>query len=510
MNARVCSTPSALTRRLEMTRANMGRTYQLAIIASLAAVGLLAALALTDLGTTFSPGHRAHVAIQTCGAIVLCLAAFLVFERFHADAPSHAARLAPAPQRLADVVLAPALGLLALTTLLFSATPAIIGDSPGTFAIWGQTLGQIGGMGAGAAAAWIPTRCTVPRRVTAAQTAAAVAVGLLVVALAAFAASRLLETPDYRPSTLQTSWLPTEIILFLLIAVAFVGFARRAERDGDLLMRGLAAAAPFGAGAVITYAIGPALGAGWVIADELFLLGAYAAILGGAWTESAAYWKRYVHLASAEERRRLARDLHDGLAQDLLYIVVQARGLVERHPNAESPRGLLYASERALDESRGAIGTLTCPPDAPLARVLGSSVREIAHRAGAEASVRVDGKLEPSARVREAVLRIAREATCNAARHGRASHVLVTLQAGDPVRLTVTDDGVGFDAEAALRDGRGFGLESMRERAHTVGGTLSIGSRPGQGTEINAILPRQETAISATLPHQRSQLTHAD
>ncbi len=88
--------------------------------------------------------------------------------------------------------------------------------------------------------------------------------------------------------------------------------------------------------------------------------------------------------------------------------------------------------------------------------------------------------------------------------------MLVTLQASDPLRLTVTDDGVGFDAEAALRDGRGFGLESMRERAHTLGGTLSIVSRPGQGTEINAILPRQETAISATLPHQRSQLTHAD
>ena len=247
-----------------------------------------------------------------------------------------------------------------------------------------------------------------------------------------------------------------------------------------------------------------------MIADELFLLGAYAAILGGAWTESAAYWKRYVHLASAEERRRLARDLHDGLAQDLLYIVVHARGLAERHPDAESPRGLLYASERALDESRGAPGTLTCPPDAPLARVLGSSVRDVAHRAGAEASVRVDGKLEPSARVREAVLRIAREATCNAARHGRASHVLVTLQAGDPLRLTVADDRVGFDVEAALRDGRGFGLESIWERARAVGGTLSVGSRPGQGTEINAILPHQETAISATLPHQRSQLTHAD
>src|SRR4051794_2804372 len=138
MNARVCSTPWALTRRLEMTRAKMGRTYQLAIIASLAAAGLLAALALTDLGTAFSPGQRVHVAIQTCGAIALCFAAFLVFERFHTAAPSHAARLAPAPQRLADIVLAPALGLLALTTLLFSAIPAIFAESPGAFAIWGQ------------------------------------------------------------------------------------------------------------------------------------------------------------------------------------------------------------------------------------------------------------------------------------------------------------------------------------------------------------------------------------
>jgi signal transduction histidine kinase len=233
-----------------------------------------------------------------------------------------------------------------------------------------------------------------------------------------------------------------------------------------------------------------------VVAEELFLLGAYAAILGGAWTESAAYWKRFVELAGAEERRRLARDLHDGLAQDLLYIGVQARALVERYPDAASLRGLLYASERALEESRGAIGTLTYPSDEPLANVLGSCVREVANRVGAEASVRVVGELEPSAGVREAVLRIAREATCNATRHGHASHVLVTLQADDPLRLTVTDDGIGFDTEAALRDGRGFGLESMRERARTVGGTLSIWSGPGEGAEISATLPRDRAQLA--------------
>jgi signal transduction histidine kinase len=353
-------------------------------------------------------------------------------------------------------------------------------------------------MGAGAVAAWIPTRFTVRRRVTAAHTAGAIAVGLLVVAAASLAASHWLHTPTYRPTTLQTSWLPTEIILLVLITVAFVGFARRADRENDLLMRGFAVAAPLGAGAVLAYAIGPALGAGWVVAEELFLLGAYGAILVGTWRESVAYWERFVELASAEERRRLARDLHDGLAQDLLYIVVQARALADRHPDASALRGLLYASERALDESRGALGTLVYPPDEPIDRVLESCVGEAAGRAGAAASVRVDGDIEASPGVREAIVRIAREATSNAARHGRASHVEVALEGGDELRLTVTDDGVGFDAEAALRDGRGFGLESMQERARDVGGTLSIWSGPSEGTQVSATLPRDRARLSVT------------
>jgi signal transduction histidine kinase len=467
----------------------------MAAAAGLGVAGLLAALALTDIGRSFPPGQRVHVAIQTCGAIVLCFAALLVFKRFHIDARAHATRVVPTPQRLADVVLAPALGFLALTTLLFSAIPAIIAEKPGAFAIWGLTLGQIGGMGAGAVAAWIPTRYVVRRRVTAPQTAGVIGAGLLVVTAAAIAASEVLDTPDYRPSTLQTHWLPTEIILFVLIAVAFVGFARRADRDGDLLMRGFAVAAPLGLGAVIAYAIGPALGAGWVVAEELFLLGASGAILVGAWTESAAHGERFVELANAEERRRLARDLHDGLAQDLLYIAVQARTLVELHPDAASLRGLLYASERALDESRGAIGTLTYPLDEPIAGVLECCVTDVASRSGAAATVQVDGEIEPPADVREAVLRIAREATTNAARHGRASHVLITLEAGDSLRLTIADDGVGFDAQAALREGGGFGLEGMRERARLVGGTLSIWSGPSEGTRVTARLPCDRAAV---------------
>jgi signal transduction histidine kinase len=472
-----------------------GRTRRLAVAVTLCVAGILAVLRLTDLGTTFPDGPRVQIAIEICGAIVLCIAAALVFKRFHTDAHRRAAGLVPATQRLSDVVLACALGFLATTTVVFSAIPAIIARNPGAFAVWGQLLGQVGGMAAAAVAACIPTTHTIRHRVTPRLTAGVIAGALLGVVAAAQAASRLLPTPDLRSSTLQTHWLPAEIIVVVLIAAAGVGFARRADRDGDRLMRGLALAAPLGAGSVIAYALGPDLGTGWVLAEALFLLGAYAAILAGAWGESAAYWSRFVELATAEERRRLARDIHDGLAQDLLYIGVQARRLVERHPDAPSLRGLMYASERALEESRGAIGTLCYPPGEPLAYGLARCVREVADRAGMAASVRVDRDVEAPPEIREAVLRIAREATCNAARHGGATRVMVTLQDGDAVRLTVADNGVGFDAEAARRDGRGFGLESMQQRARGAGGTLSIWSGPAQGTEVVATLPRDRAPL---------------
>src|SRR3954466_9724606 len=113
--------------------AKLGRTYQLAGIAALVVATLLAALALSDFGPTVAAGQRVHVAIQTCGALVMCFAAFLVFERFHTDARSHAARLAPPPPRLAYVILAPALGVLALAAVPVSAIPALLGGGPGAF-----------------------------------------------------------------------------------------------------------------------------------------------------------------------------------------------------------------------------------------------------------------------------------------------------------------------------------------------------------------------------------------
>ena len=99
-----------------------------------------------------------------------------------------------------------------------------------------------------------------------------------------------------------------------------------------------------------------------------------------------------------EERRRVARDLHDGLAQELAFIVVESRRL--GHGETEA-RPVAAAAERALDESRRAIAALTEPIDAPFATVLGDSVREMASRTGTALQLAVDVHPEPAPAVRE-------------------------------------------------------------------------------------------------------------
>src|SRR5215218_654248 len=163
----------------ELIMDEKGRTRRLAVAVSLGVAGTLAVLRLTDLGTTFPHGPRVQIAIQICGAIVLCIAAALVFKRFHTDAHRRAAGLVPATQRLSDVVLACALGFLATTTVVFSAIPGILAENPGAFTLWGQLLGQVSGIAAVAVAACIPTARAIRYRVTPRQTAGVIAGALL-------------------------------------------------------------------------------------------------------------------------------------------------------------------------------------------------------------------------------------------------------------------------------------------------------------------------------------------
>ena len=143
------------------------------------------------------------------------------------------------------------------------------------------------------------------------------------------------------------------------------------------------------------------------------------------------YWQASREAAVLDERRRIARDLHDGLAQELAFIVRRAQPRRREGPRAADALQIANAAERALDESRRVIATLTRPLDEPLDVVLSEAVKGVADRVGTTVALALDPDVHVTPDVREALVRIAREAVTNAARHGDAGLVRVELENGD-------------------------------------------------------------------------------
>jgi signal transduction histidine kinase len=220
---------------------------------------------------------------------------------------------------------------------------------------------------------------------------------------------------------------------------------------------------------------------------DLFRLGFYIALLIGAAREIASYWASNVEAAQLEERRRIARDLHDGLAQEIAFIGRNAKLLRDEVSDPELVDRIAAAAERARLESRSVIGALTARLDQPLDRALVAAARDAESRYGASVSVRTPQLVVVPPARREALLRIAIEAIANAARHSGATEVHVELERLDNgTLLRIVDHGRGFDPTAGRKSG--FGLISMRERAEAIGGRLEIESRPGWGTQVEVVV----------------------
>ncbi|MER8184208.1 sensor histidine kinase [Kitasatospora sp. NPDC094015] len=197
------------------------------------------------------------------------------------------------------------------------------------------------------------------------------------------------------------------------------------------------------------------------------------------------------------ERQRLAREIHDTLAQGLSSIVLLARAAgsaLPADPAAAAGRihevGLTASAN--LAEARRFVHALTPPAldDATLTEAL----RRLAQGAGAD--FHLDGEPHPlPVEAEVALLRLTQEALGNAVRHAGAGRIAVTLAyLDDEVTLDVFDDGVGFDPQA--RPGgerRTFGLHGMRERIADLGGSLTVESAPGEGTAVAAALPLRAT-----------------
>jgi signal transduction histidine kinase len=193
----------------------------------------------------------------------------------------------------------------------------------------------------------------------------------------------------------------------------------------------------------------------------------------------------------AEERARLAREIHDGLGASLSGVVLQAEYLETQVP-AEAPLArdvheLRAAAAEGMEELRRAVSMMR--DDFDLVPALEDAVAQFGARHRLEARVESSGverTLDPETQL--CLFRVLKEALANVARHAAARSVTVTLRfEDDTVRLRVADDGHGFDP-AAARPGH-YGLRNMHERAERSGGTLTVTSAPGQGTAVELAVP---------------------
>jgi signal transduction histidine kinase len=276
-------------------------------------------------------------------------------------------------------------------------------------------------------------------------------------------------------------------LLALTYAIAAIGFARRSRQTKDELSGWLAVACILGVAARLNYITYPSLQTMSLYSGDLFRLGFYVALLIGAAREIASYWASNVEAAQLEERRRIARDLHDGLAQEIAFIGRNAALLREEDVDPELVDRITAATERARLESRSVIEALTARLDQPLDRALIATAQEAEIRYGASVSVKTPQLVIVAPARREALLRIATEAIANAARHSGVTEVRVELERlDDGTLLRIIDHGRGFDLTTVRR--AGFGLISMRERAEAIGGRFEIQSRPGWGTQVEVVV----------------------
>lgn len=196
------------------------------------------------------------------------------------------------------------------------------------------------------------------------------------------------------------------------------------------------------------------------------------------------------------ERGRFAREIHDSLAQGLTSISLQlecVRAEVIADPekarlHLENARGLVRDS---LREARRTVWNLRplALGEADLATALQRFATDLTRDAKIAEHQEIEGTPRPlSAEHENTLLRIGQEALTNAVRYSGANKIVVRLRFGnDWVTLSVRDNGKGFDV--AERVGKGYGLTGMHERVAALGGSLSIDSQPGEGTEVSATLP---------------------
>jgi signal transduction histidine kinase len=381
-----------------------------------------------------------------------------------------------------DLMLCCGFSLLSLSWVVFSIGPALGANVESSSADWASLGGLLVGWTVLACAPF--ARGVVERRRAALiEMAAAVLLGLVAIRLLSRAGGlpALGSLGDDEVSPVQSALLA---LLALLDLIAVLGFGNRFRRLGEDLDRWLALGATLTLFASLDFLFGPAVSVRSVTQGDFLRLLAYGVLVVGVWR---AIRESEFGRAVAEERARVAREIHDGLAQYLFAISTHAALLESGADAGETIPKLREAVQAAQTEARFAVLALSsaagrAPFDAALRRYVDFLT--------ADGLLEVELEIDPAVRLAPdeqiEVFRIVQEGLANARKHAHAHSASVAIgRRGADRLLVVRDDGAGFEEPI---DGAAQGLKNMRQRAAAIGGAFSLTTAPGSGTAVEVVL----------------------
>ncbi len=410
---------------------------------------------------------NARIAFDTAVALVASLVAILAATRFLVEG------------RGMDLLLAGGFLSTGIGTFTFAVGPVLGGGNLKLIETWDAIGAALFGAVLIALAPFVTRRFQLRRR--------ALAASLLLVGVALFAIwldLRFFEFTNHVSSRDSPAIATAYALLAVLSIIAAVGFGLRYRRHGRDLDSWLTLAITLVVFADLHYVLAPVRTGENVLPSDMLRILAYGVLLVGVWR---AIGHAEFGRAVAEERARVAREIHDGLAQYLFALSTQV-SMLESGADLQKllPR-LKHASTAAQQEAQFAVLALStaagsAPFDTALRRYVGFLVADGA----LDVDIDIDNEviLAPDEEIE--IFRIVQEGLANVRKHAgaRTASVSIAHRAGRRV-VVVSDDGSGI---ASYDPGAGQGLKNMRSRASSIQGVLSLRSSPGSGTSIEVVL----------------------
>ena len=450
------------------------QSYRSWLLGEILLVGLLvsgtALFALSESLPSAYELHDVRLVFDTAVAVVAAIVCVLSSVRFLVDG------------RTLDLLVAAGFWSIALGTVFFSLAPVLAGGSLTPQAAWALVGARLLGAGLIAIAPYVDGRLSARRP-------SLFTVGVGVAFVLAAAAGVLLRpgstTGTLDPDALEGTYVRiAAVLLASLWAVAILGFALRYRRYGRDLDSWMCLAATLAFFADVSLVLTPVVSSDYLLLGDFLRVIAYGILLVGVWRAiSDAEFGRAV----ADERARVAREIHDGLAQYLFAISTQVSMLESGAPLEQVLPRLKQAATSAQQEARFAVLALS---SAGGSARFDAALRRYIELLTADGELDVELDVDPQVRLAPdeqiEVFRIVQEGLGNARRHSGAGHVEVSIaQLGGRRVVSVSDDGVGFDETTATS---GHGVANMRLRAQAIDGQLRLRSAPGRGTAIEVVL----------------------